>query len=204
VQFLQDISEIRLGHAFRGAVPVDPSGPNRVLQSKDLTGEGFEADAPLVRTTLEKVDQRMRLGAGDVVLQSRGSRFPALAARPELVGAIVAAPLYLIRPLPGVVQPEFVAIMLNGAEVQATLREAATGSYIPQVPVDAIRSIAIPVPSLADQHAIVAIAELAQRERQLAAALAAQRSVWLRAFALQRDKHGPEQDNSRRHANAPG
>ena len=201
---LDGIAEIRLGYAFRGAVPVDAAGTERVIQSRDLAEARGQITGPLTRTNLsEPLDERVRLNKGDVVLPSRGSRFSAAAVAPEAAGAILAAPLYMIRPNRSRAAPSFLVLVLNAAPTQARLRASATGSHIPQVPADAIRALTLPLPPLRDQHALAELGALAEEEARLVAALAAHRSTRLFALALTLDEASADR-NSRRHANAPG
>lgn len=199
---LEDISEVRIGHPFRGAVPIEPLGSERIVQSRDLAeGEALQA-GELARTDAT-MDERARLVEGDIVLQTRGNRFPAVLIGPATAGAFIVAPLYLVRPDPEKVLPAYLVFILNGGPVQAQLREDATGSHIPQVPATAIRALCLPIPPLADQHAIASCAALAEEEHRLAASLAAHRTAWLNALALAKDQ-GQAKRKSREHANAPG
>jgi hypothetical protein len=200
---LSAVAGIRLGHPFRGAVPVDAIGAERVVQSRDLAEAHGQITGALVRTNLSEPYERVRLRAGDVVLQSRGNRFPAAVVAPDADGAILAAPLYMIRPDCTRAAPTFLVFALNAAPMQARLRASATGSHIPQVPAEAIRALTLPLPPLRDQHALAALSALADEEARLVAALAAHRSARLYAHALKLDEARADR-NSRRHANAPG
>lgn len=200
---LSDIAEIRIGHTFRQGVTPAEEGGIPVFQSKDLTGEGRDSRPDFVRAEVGRVDGALVTKAGDMVFLPRGTRFPAMAVAESLAGAVVASPLYLIRPDASRADAAYLAVLINTAAVQATLQAEAKGSYIPQVPAEAIRALRLPLPPLSEQRAIAAIADLAREEARLAAALAAQRSVWLHALAVHRDGRAPER-NSRRHANASG
>lgn len=198
-----DISEARIGHTFREGVTPDPEGGIPVLQSKDLAESISAERGGLVRAQVLRFDPWLVTAEGDLIFLPRGTRFPALAVTGGLVGALVAAPLYLIRPDRGQADATYLAALINTPALQAALKAEAKGSYIPQVPAEAIRGLRLPLPPLPEQRAISALAELTREEARIAAALAAHRSVWLHALAVHRDCKGPKR-NSRRHANAPG
>lgn len=198
-----DISEARIGHTFREGVTPDPEGGLPVLQSKDLAESIASDGAGLVRALVPRFDPWLVTTEGDLVFLPRGTRFPALAVMGDLVGALVAAPLYLIRPDRSQADAAYLAALINTPALQAALKAEAKGSYIPQVPAEAIRALRLPLPPLPEQRAIAALAELSREEARIAAALAAHRSVWLHALAVHRDGKGSKR-NSRRHANAPG
>ena len=200
---LEQIAEVRLGHPFRGAVPVDPAGNERVIQSRDLADAHGVIAGPLARTQMDKPDERTRALANDVLLQSRGNHFQAARVGDGAENAIVASPLYLVRPDPTRADAAFLVLLLNADLLQAQLRAAATGSYILQVPAGAIRSLELPLPPLEIQRVLAELGALADEEARLAAALAAQHTARLLALAHRLD--GTEADrNSRGHANAPG
>lgn len=200
---LGDIAEVRIGHSFRDGVTPDAEGNVVVLQSKDLADATSETAGDPVRVALDRFDAALLVLPGDVVFLARGTRYPAVAVPEMLDGALVAAPLYLIRPDQARADARYLAAIIAAPAIQAKLKAEAKGSYIPQVPADAIRALEIPLPPLPEQRAIAALADLARQEARLAAALAAHRSVWLHALAVQKDGAGSER-NSRGHANAPG
>lgn len=198
-----DISEARIGHTFREGVTPDLEFGLPVLQSKDLAESISSGGGGLVRAQVLRFDPGLVTVEGDLVFLPRGTRFPALAVTGDLVGALVAAPLYLIRPDRSQADAAYLAALINTPALQAALKADAKGSYIPQVPAEAIRALRLPLPPLHEQRAIAALAELTREEARIAAALAAHRSVWLHALAVHRDGKGPKR-NSRRHVNAPG
>ena len=200
---LGDIAEIRIGHSFRDGVNADPEGDIGVLQSKNVTEEARLAEADLVRAKAFRYEPWLVTMAGDLVFQPRGTRFPAIVVTGELSGALVAAPLYLIRPDHFRADAAYLATLINAPAIQAGLKVEAKGSYIPQIPADAIRALRLPLPPLPEQRAIAALAVLARQEAHLAAEIAAQRSVWLFALACERDA-GASRRSSRGQANAPG
>ena len=200
---LGDIAEVRIGHTFRDGVDADPKGDVAVLQSKNVTDEARLAEADLVRAKASRYEPWLVTMAGDLVFQPRGTRFPAILVTEGLSGALVAAPLYLIRPDHIRADAAYLATLINAPAVQSSLKVEAKGSYIPQIPADAIRALRLPLPPLPEQRAIAALAVLARQEAHLAAEIAAQRSVWLFALACERDA-GASRRSGRGQANALG
>lgn len=200
---LGDIADVRIGYSFREGVNADPEEGIAILQSKDVAEEARVVGADLVRAQASRYEQWLVTLTGDVVFQPRGARFPAILVTEGLTGALVAAPLYLIRPDHDRADAAYLAALINAPAVQAGLKAEAKGSYIPQVPADAIRALCLPLPPLPEQRAIAALADLARQEAHLAAEIAAQRSVWLFALARERDA-GSSRRSSQGQANAPG
>ena len=74
--------------------------------------------------------------------------------------------------------PEFLTWFLNLPRTQARIRSLQSGSSVPFVPVEALESIDVPVPSLEMQKKIVEIQRLrAQEERLLGEIMSRRRAL---------------------------
>jgi restriction endonuclease S subunit len=80
---------------------------------------------------------------------------------------VAAGSLFILRPDPKGVSPEYLAFFLNLPATQATLRQFATGSTIPNLRRSAIEQLQVPLPSLSDQHQFVALSQLVRRQADI-------------------------------------
>ena len=70
-----------------------------------------------------------------------------------------------LRADPSRVTADYLVFFLNLPATQAVLRQLATGSTIPNLRRSAIEQLALPLPSLSDQHKLVALSRLVRRLR---------------------------------------
>ena len=104
----------------------------------------------------------------DLLFVSRGTRFYAACLDAPPAPAVCGPHLFHLRVKPGSqLIPAFLAWQINQAPFQRALQRAAEGSSQLSVRRPVLESLPISVPSAADQERIVALARLAQRERQL-------------------------------------
>ncbi|MGH7088373.1 MAG: hypothetical protein ACREFQ_05690 [Stellaceae bacterium] len=86
---------------------------------------------------------------------------------PAGLSVVAAAPLLILRGDPARIVPEFLLAVLTSAATQATLRQAAVGTYVPQVPRQALESLRIELPDLENQIRLADLSRLERREREL-------------------------------------
>ena len=178
----RDISDIRLGVAFRSRLEHDPGGDISVVQAKDINDDGGLDLAGVFRVAQFRFNPAQRLRPGDVLLQTRGLRYRATFVDIDLQAAVAAAPLYVIRPTPGVIDPGYLVQFLNSPLTQLRMRQRATGTYVPQLPRAEIHNLEIPLPPMAEQQQLVELGQLIHHERKLAEELADRRSKALWAM----------------------
>jgi hypothetical protein len=168
---LRDVAQISTGYPFRGKVYPEEGGDVMVVQIKDIDAEsGLTADRTLqLRSEGGKYD-RYLLAAGDVLFQSRGSRHPAALVDATIHG-IAALGLHVLKPNRRRIRSEFLVWYLNHPKAQADIKDIAKGSYVPFVSKAALEDFKLPVPPMQMQDRIVEVADLQQRERQLAVQL---------------------------------
>lgn len=163
---LGDIAIVRSGYPFRSRVEADPAGNALVLQMKDVSAQGSPDIDGAIRTQVKAPDVH-RLAVGDLIIKSRGNTNCAVVgAIPELP-LVAAIPLFVLRPDRQRVIPAFLRWVLNHPRTQARLAAAAVGTYVPTVAKPSIEGLRIELPSLEQQHLIVKVADLAERERNL-------------------------------------
>ncbi|MGE3595795.1 MAG: restriction endonuclease subunit S [Dehalococcoidia bacterium] len=162
---LADVAEVRTGFPFRGKVHDDPTGKLAVVQMKDVSDVGRLDPAACLHIQEESSHTRHLLRAGDVLLQSRGSKFPAGVVDMPIHG-IAALGLHVLRPGPHV-KPAYLAWIMNHTTTREALRDMARGSYIPFLSKGDLEELRVPVPDLATQQRIVEILWLRAEERRL-------------------------------------
>src|SRR5690606_10949961 len=94
---LADVADVRTGLTFRGTVLDDPTGSLAVVQMKDISDAGRLDASEGLRIREEPAHSRHLLKQGDVLLQSRGSKFPAAVVNADVHG-IAALGLHILRP----------------------------------------------------------------------------------------------------------
>lgn len=159
---------VRAGYPFRGAIDEIRGGAVQAVQMKDLDPlHGIDWDG-VIRTQLTGRREPDWLLPEDLLFVARGTRFHASCVG-ELPGPAVCGPhLFQLRVRPGhELLPAFLAWQMNQAPFQRALRRAAEGSSQLSVRRPVLESLPIGLPPLADQERIVALARLAQRERQV-------------------------------------
>jgi restriction endonuclease S subunit len=171
---LKTIVAIRTGYPFRTRLEPDSGGNTLVLQMKDIGPQGTADVAGAVRISL-KAPESHRLAPGDLVIKSRGNTHCNVIGRVPDDPLIAAVPLFVLRPDPRAITPEFLRWLLNHPKTQAQLGAAAVGTYIPTITKPALEALELPVPPLRTQELIVRVAELAEREQTLLELIATRR-----------------------------
>lgn len=166
---LSSVCKVLPGAAFRARIPERRSQGSgvRVIQAKDIDDGRVSPSAVVTIDARDAPKSAMPVCAGDVIIQPRGRTYKAGTVNSDLEGAIAAAPLYTLRPSPQI-DAGWLALFLNSPPTQSTLQALARGTFIPQVPRNAVEQLLIDVPDLATQRALVSLTKLAQRERALA------------------------------------
>lgn len=171
VKKISDIATVRSGYPFRTKVEAAPDGDTHVLQLKDVTARAPADVAGAIRA-LVKAPSAHHLAAGDVVLKGRGTTHCALVESiPTDLPLVAAAPILVLRPKPGMVEPAFLRWILNHPTSQTRLATSAVGTYIPTLTKALIEDFEIELPSLETQRLIAEVATLASRERELLEAI---------------------------------
>jgi hypothetical protein len=177
---LMDCGSIRSGQSFRKAPIEDPQSQHFVIQTKDLLPTGCISQELLPISTLSETP-KPNVEPGDILILSRGVRFNAGVVW-QLPGLSTALNMfYIFKPRPSELMPEFIVAYLNNPITQERLKRLATGVTIPHLKADDLGSIRIPVPSLQQQRAYVALMDAAIEEKALLDKLSNLRRQQLRA-----------------------
>jgi hypothetical protein len=192
---LTDVATISAGFPLRGAVDDLAAGEVAMIQMRNVDPDGGIDWVGVRRVTLPAARSASLLASGDVIFTTRGTRNFAVALA-EIPGLGVCSPhFFVIRPTdPARLAPDFLAWQINQRPAQEYFRREATGSYILNIRRDVVENLAIVVPPMARQHAIVAFARTARTERAALARLIDNRNLQIEAIAL--DLHRPERSKS--------
>lgn len=165
---LADACTIQMGYTPRGRLEAVAEGGALAIQLRDISSEGRIDLERLSRLGFDGVSDRYLVRPGDVLFRSRGERNTASVVDERLSEPAVAVlPLIVLRPLREVVEPAFLAWVINQAPAQRHFDSAARGSNLRMIPRTSLDTLNIDVPDLATQRLIVAVNELAERERLL-------------------------------------
>ena len=163
--------ELRAGHPFRGSVPASADGNAYALQMRDVSPDAGVAWGGLVRTELDARKKPDWLQRGDVVFVARGMRNYALCLDEVPKPTVCSQYFFLLRvkssPLMPTLLPEFLAWQINRAPAQRYLTKNAEGSDQLSIRRGVLEDLPLVVPAIEQQQRIVALGDVARRERQL-------------------------------------
>lgn len=182
---LQDLAIITAGHPLRGAVDDLPAGTVVLLQMRDVDDERGINWREAVRVDPPGKRAPNFLEPGDVLFTSRGTRNHAVAVMETPSPTICAPNLFVVRlRKPGTCLPAYLAWYINQRPAQSYFQRSATGTNILNIRREVFEQLMIPVPSMAQQKAIVGFADLARVERETLRGLITNRDQQLEALAL--------------------
>lgn len=181
---LGKIAEIATGHAFRTRLHTRPDGNLSVVQMKDLTDDNRVDPTGLSRIEHTPVKPHQLVRPGDLLFRSRGQTHTAALVTQDLGAAIAAAPLLRIRPREGVL-PAYLAWFINLPATRARLASRAVGTALRMIRKQSLAELAVIVPPLERQQAIVELADLATEEQRLMARLADKRRRYMDRILIQ-------------------
>jgi restriction endonuclease S subunit len=165
---LGDVASVSTAYPFRKKVESELGGDVPLIQIRDIDNveRALGTGTVVLRNDGGKYD-RYILREGDLLFQSRGSRYPVAVVGVSVRG-IAASGLHVIRPTRVRVIPEYLAWWLNHPVSQGKLaKDIARGTYIPFVSKRDLEAFLVPTPEIAVQSQIVAVDRLRRRERNL-------------------------------------
>ena len=163
-----DTCNILTGYTSRGKLQPAEQGGSLVLQLGDVSTDGQVEPNRLTRVAFDDLPERYLVGRGDVIFRSRGEPNIAVALDGRFVERAVAVlPLFVLRPKPEIILPEYLAWVINQPSTQRHFDRVARGTTMRMVPRSGLEPLEISVPSIETQRRIVAIDALAERERTL-------------------------------------
>jgi len=150
---LQNVSEqIRRGVTIKlreyGDVPIiGPAAIRQLELTPSAINKTTSVDLPSNAPTVE---------VGDVVINLIGNHLgEAAMVGADLAGSYISVHVALVRPDRSKVHPEYLAVALNGEYVQRQISQLFTGALIKGLPLNKVKRITIPLPSLDVQRQII-------------------------------------------------
>lgn len=181
---LGDVVDVRSGHPFRGSIEESAEGNAMAVQMKDVDSECGVNWTDVIRTTLVGRKQPDWLKAGDVLFVSKGVRFYAVCIDEPPSPAVCSPHFFHLQVASHVpLLPAFLAWQINQSPFQRQVQQAAEGSSQLSIRRPVLESLTLSVPSLADQHRIVTLSELARQERRALYQLIHNREKQIQALA---------------------
>jgi hypothetical protein len=172
------------GYPFRGSIAESSGGNALAVQMKDVDPEQGVNWSGVMRTNLAGRKQPDWLKAGDILFVSKGARFYAVCLDQPPHLAVCSPHFFHLKVKSSAVAiPAFIAWQVNQPPFQRQLQQAAEGTSQLSIRRPVLEALTLSVPSLADQHRIVALVELARQERQTLTQLIANRARQLNALA---------------------
>lgn len=146
---LSQLFTISTGFTFRDAIARLGAGEVGVVQSGDITTANLSGVA---RVTFDKADHLLK--ADDILLSSRG-KFVARTVTADLLPAVAASSVIVLRPVNSGASSRFVARFLNSTRGQELLSRLESGSYIKTLRVSDLKTIKVPQPPVTEQQTVI-------------------------------------------------
>ena len=179
-----ELFHLQGGYPFRGSIEESADGDALAVQMKDVDPEHGVNWPDVMRTTLTGRKHPDWLKANDILVVSKGARFYAVCLNEPPHPAVCSPHFFHLRVKSlTAVTPAFIAWQINQPPFQRQLKQAAEGTSQLSIRRPVLEALTLSIPSLADQHRIVALAELARQERQTLNQLIRNREQQLNALA---------------------
>jgi len=139
-----------------------------VITAQHLSkGEPYRyQEAHRLRVRPPRAGERYLLNSGDILFMARGVKGYAVLLEDLPQPAMAPLTFLILKPKPNVV-PAYLSWCLNQQPVRAQLNEIRTGAGTPMIPRREFGEITIPLPPMALQKRIAALAGLQAREAAL-------------------------------------
>jgi hypothetical protein len=182
---LHRLADLSAGYPLRGAVDELAIGDVAIIQMRNVDQSTGVNWAGVQRIELPSKRAPAFLTAGDIIFTTRGTRNFALALD-QVEGKAVCSPHFFVIRVGDAskIMPAFLAWQINQRPAQEYFQREATGSHILNIRREVIENLAVAIPPLATQLAIVEVAKAAIEERAVLTRLIDNRNHQLEAIAL--------------------
>ncbi|MEX2382841.1 MAG: restriction endonuclease subunit S [Opitutales bacterium] len=163
---LEKLARLRSGFSIRKKAAQNPDKSFPILQIRDFDEISQSVKLPLTsRTSPAGKLQEHFLAPNDILFLAKGTRH--LCFRPGQLPepTLPADSFFVISPQKDIL-PAYLVWYLNLPATRHTLERDAGGSRTPIIRIDALRTLAIPIPPLETQHKITRLVELHRREKE--------------------------------------
>ncbi len=181
---LKNTANIQLGYSFRSKLYREDNGNVEVIQMKDLTEDLKVNKDSLDRTQLNDYKEHHKVKKGDIIFKARGNDISACFLDYEINDVILAAPLLRIRIEQEIILPGYIFWYLNQKPAQTFFKKRIKGTAQKMINKQSIEELEIEIPSLEQQHKILKIAQLAEREQKLLMNLRIKKNEYISTILL--------------------
>jgi len=183
---LGDIADTRLGHPFRGTIPIIKDGNINVIQVRNINSFDELDTENLIKTELNGRKSPDWLQPKDILFVCRGSRHFATIVKKVHENTLCSPHFFLVR-LKEVGKkralPEFIAWQLNQVLAQRYFTASAEGSNQISIRKTLLEQAPMVLPPLEQQKIIVDLHDVAIKEKKLHMQLIENREMQLKAIA---------------------
>ena len=163
---LKNICSISVGMTLRGKPVAVVDGRFRLIQLGDIDGQGRIFIDTTLQANGDDSFERFRVHKGDIVFKGRGATLSAALVKEES-NLVAVAPLIIVRPNNRIIQPEYLAWVMNAPSSQEYFAKFLQGSSISGVNKVDLEALPVPLPPPGIQNAIAETHVLHSREKEI-------------------------------------
>ena len=175
---LQNIASLQMGYTFRSKLINQNEGNVSVVQMKDLSDDNTINTDSLIKTHLDKIDDRHFVELNDLVFRSRGQNNNVVIMKSDCQNIILAAPLFKIKIKTNDILPEYLLWFINHQKSQSWMSSRREGSHGGMISKKTLEDLEIFIPSIKKQNEILQIIQLRKREETVTGRLVALRNKY--------------------------
>ena len=184
---LCDITDIRLGHPFRGTIKQYENGDVNVVQVRDTEATGEINQYGVVETILSTKKKPDWLQNGDVLFVAKGAKHYSALVDNIRVRTVCSPHFFVVRLKPefkDVILPAFLCWQLNQQPAQRYFKATAEGSMYLSIRRQVIENVPIRVLSPQKQRQLAAMHSCGVKEQKVLQKLIENRQQQLDAIAI--------------------
>lgn len=182
---LSEVSNVIVGHPFRGKIPEVKGSGVRAVQMRDISLFSGVDWSSCTETAITGKREPDWLLPGDLLFAARGSHNYAVLVDqiPQEIRAVAAPHFYLLRCKQPDLLPEYLAWFLNQKPSQRYFQREAEGSLTKSIRRKVLEHTPVAVPSLERQRGIIRLAETLKQEQQIIKQLISNGEIMMNAIA---------------------
>lgn len=163
---LGQLATLRSGVTVRNRVIDDPKGKYHLIQFRDIDRATYSITGSTPMDGSAYANKHL-LQEGDLLFTAKGAYNNAFLFRNQYPNALAASIFTVIRVVPQLILPGYLAWYINSPAAQHALERLKGGSAIPSINSKDLRDLPIPLPSLDKQRSIAELVDLLEREEAL-------------------------------------
>lgn len=139
-------------------------GSTRVMRLSDLSDLRAGRIPSLAVGEIPDVARASAIQAGDIIVAARGAATDICLATESVVGAFISLDLYLVRPDPTNIDPQYLLAFLTLPATQSFFAASKQGTGLPRLPKEELEKVKIPVVAMNAQRTIAQLASSLEEE----------------------------------------